>query len=78
MTLGIFSPSGDFSIVLLAASKFNVRHTSPELQHEFCALWNQIVRRAQDDNSCWMASFILGQIRNVYMTLHQGTDSTPT
>ncbi|KAH8993863.1 hypothetical protein EDB86DRAFT_1315867 [Lactarius hatsudake] len=36
-------PSSGFSWVLDAASKFNVQDTSPELQHKFCALWNQIV-----------------------------------
>jgi len=36
-------PEDGFSKVLEAASKFNVQDTLPELQHEFCALWNQIV-----------------------------------
>jgi hypothetical protein len=40
-------PSDAISGVLTAASKFNVQDTSPELQHEFCALWNQIVRDAR-------------------------------
>ena len=34
-----FWPSA-VSSVLAAASKFNVQDTSPELQHQFCALWN--------------------------------------
>jgi hypothetical protein len=38
--------SSDFPKVLEAASKFDVLDTSPELQHEFCALWNQV--RADD------------------------------
>jgi len=43
-------PSTEFSFILEAASKFNVRDTLPELQHEFCALWNQIVLKVHHDN----------------------------
>ena len=37
-------PSASISGVLREFSKFNVQDTSPELQHEFCALWNEIAR----------------------------------
>ncbi|KAI9445699.1 hypothetical protein BJY52DRAFT_1194157 [Lactarius psammicola] len=70
-------PSYAFSNVLEAASEFNVQDTSPELQHEFCALWNRIVHKVQDDNNGWMAGFILKPIRHVYIALHQDTDATP-
>ena len=67
-------PLYGFSEVLEAASKFDVLDTSPELQHEFCALWNQVTRGAGD-----MASwYILRPIRNVYLTLHLHTDCAPT
>ncbi|KAF8260895.1 hypothetical protein EI94DRAFT_1811109 [Lactarius quietus] len=42
-------PWSEFSNVLKAASKFNSLDTSPELQHDFCDLWNQIVRKVQED-----------------------------
>ena len=71
-------PSYKFSGVLKKASIFNVQDTSPELQHKLCALWNQIVRKVQNDNDQSMAFHILGRIRNVYLALHQGTDSAPT
>ena len=71
-------PRSTFSKVLEEASKFNVQDTLPELQNEFCALWNQIARVVQDVDDWWMAFYILGQIRNVYLGLHQGTDSAPT
>ena len=71
-------PKDEFWQVLEAASKFNVKDTSPELQDEFCSLWNQIVIKAQNDNDQWMAWYILGPIRNVYIALHQDTDSAPT
>jgi hypothetical protein len=67
-------PSHRFSEVLEAASKFDVLDTSPELQHEFCALWNELVRR--DDLA--IAYYILARIRNVFLTLHLHTDSAPT
>ncbi|KAH8980245.1 hypothetical protein EDB86DRAFT_3088031 [Lactarius hatsudake] len=71
-------PSDAFSKVLKVASDFNVQDTSPELQHTFCAMWNQIVLRAQNHNDSRMALYTLGPIRNVYAALHQDTDSAPT
>ncbi|KAH8991032.1 hypothetical protein EDB92DRAFT_1862824 [Lactarius akahatsu] len=66
-------PDSEFSKVLEAASKFNVQDTLPELRHEFCALWNQV--RSNDKRR--MAGHILKPIRNVYIALHQDTDSAP-
>jgi hypothetical protein len=71
-------PKYDFRAVLEAASKFNAQDTSPELQHEFCALWNQIVLKAQKDNDRTMAWYILRPIHHIYIALHHGTDSAPT
>ena len=67
-----------FKSILSAASNFDVRDTSPELQHEFCALWNQIVNEVQGSNDRTMVGFILRPIRNVYLALHEDTDSAPT
>ena len=71
-------PRDNFSEVLEATSKFDVQDTSPELQHEFCALWNQIVRKGQKNHDQDMAWLLLRPIRNIYITLHQDTDSVPT
>ena len=71
-------PSNTISGVLSAASKLNVQDTSPELQHKFCALWNRIVRRAQNNNNFKMSEHILRPIRHAYMRLHEGTNSAPT
>jgi hypothetical protein len=68
----------DFSLYLDRVSTFNAQDTSPKLQHDFCGLWNQIVRQVQDSNSHAMASYLLARIRNVYLALHQDTDSAPT
>ena len=67
-------PADGFSKVLEAASKFDVLDTSPELQHEFCALWNQVTR----GDTFTLSWYILRPIRNVYLTLHQHTDCAPT
>ena len=71
-------PRHSFSYVLATASKFNVKDTSPELQHEFCALWNQIVNEAQDGADQNMAFLILREVRNIFLALHQDTNSAPT
>ena len=70
-------PSYEMSDVLREASKFNVQDTSPELQHEFCALWNQMIRDEWNSASK-IPDRVLGPIRNLYIALHQGTDSAPT
>jgi hypothetical protein len=69
--------SWGFSFVLAAASNFNAHDTSPELQHKFCALWNQIIKKVRDGDDRHMACYILGRIRNVYLALHQDTNSAP-
>jgi len=77
---GVFSllddgpPLGISSIVLEVVSRFNIQDTSLELQHEFCALWNQIVARGGPFD----AREILKWIRNLYVALHKGTDAAPT
>ena len=72
-------PTHRFSLYVLSeASIFNVQDTSLKLQHEFCALWNQIVNKVQGDNGRRMAHFILRDIHNVFLALHKDTDSAPT
>ncbi|KAH9071405.1 hypothetical protein EDB83DRAFT_248537 [Lactarius deliciosus] len=61
--------------VLIAASKFDVQDTSPELQHEFCSLWNKIVLKTQNNDDRMMASLVLKPIRHIYLALRQDTDS---
>ena len=70
-------PYREISSALRSASKFDVRDTSPELQHEFCALWNQMGHAAQDDRDRKIARYILDSLRGFYIALHQGTDSAP-
>ncbi|KAH9010315.1 hypothetical protein EDB84DRAFT_1583791 [Lactarius hengduanensis] len=67
-------PAGEFSKVLETASKFKVQDTSPELQHNFCALWNRMVLKAKNDQL--IAPNILRTIRKIYAALHQGTNAS--
>jgi Family of unknown function (DUF6535) len=52
--------------------KFDIQNTLPVLQHDFCALWNEI------SDWWWLAQFILRRVRHSYIALHQGTDCAPT
>jgi hypothetical protein len=61
-----------------AVCKLDIRHTLPELQHEFCDLWNKLVRTAQTDqlhHHRSVAVKMLKNIRKLYIALH-GTHRT--
>jgi len=64
--------------ILSSLTKFDIRNTLPELQHEFCALWNEIVHEAWTGGTDSTAIDILREIRHAYIGLHQGTDAAPT
>jgi Family of unknown function (DUF6535) len=64
--------------ILPLISKFDIRHTLPELQHDFCDLWNEITREAQTDRTFCIALRTLKHIRHLYIALHQGTDAAPS
>ena len=61
----------EFSLTLEAISEFNVRDTSPKLQHDFCVLWNEVVSNFS------ISGHILGHIRHIYIALHN-TDAVPS
>ena len=62
------------SSILSSLSKFDILNVLPELQRDFCDLWNEVVQQARsnegDDNPF---IDILVQIRHLYDILH-GTD----
>ena len=64
--------------ILSSLSKFQVRKALPELQHDFCALWNDVVRKATDERGGDTFVEILRRIRRTYVALHQGTGAAPT
>jgi hypothetical protein len=61
--------------------KLDISKTLPELQHEFCAVWNQLVGLAQNDKREYIvcvAKTTLKNIRKLYIMLHKGTSAYPT
>ena len=66
---------------LRVARNFEVAGTLPELQAQFCALWNQIALMMYDQQLSEVdqryARTILRVIRNIYISSHEGTDSQP-
>ena len=61
--------------VLNTLTQFDMCNTLPELQHEFCSLWNEIVREARKGGVDCAAVKILREVRHGYLGLHQGTDA---
>ena len=62
-----------------AVCKFDIRRTLPALQHEFCDLWNKLVRTAQTDRLSHHRSVcvkMLRSIRKLYITLHDTPRTT--
>ena len=68
------------SIDLERIARFDIRNTLPELQHEFCTLWNEIVEGPQMDGSYRHIRLVdtLKVIRHLYIALHKDTDAAPT
>ena len=77
---GLLQPHPDLTrealTILPSVSKFDILDTLPELQHDFCALWNDVVRQVQssstEDNPF---KEILLDIWDLYVALH-GTTTT--
>jgi hypothetical protein len=70
----IFDDSG----IVKTLTQFDIRHTLPGLQHDFCTLWNDLVQEARIRGHHTAPVFILRRIRHLYIALHQGTDAAPT
>jgi hypothetical protein len=72
---------GASSKALESLRRLDVGHTFPDLQREFCAVWNQLVDLAQNDDRLHIvriATATLKNTRNLYIELHKGTCATPT
>jgi len=61
--------------VLRSLSEFDIIDTLPGLQHNFCALWNELVQEARTREDPSFPIEILREIRYLYISLHKGTDS---
>jgi hypothetical protein len=64
-------------LVGLLAAEFDIRRTHFQSQRDFCTLWKQLVQEAKERQSNTSFS-ILRLIRHHFITLHQGTDASPT
>jgi Family of unknown function (DUF6535) len=58
-------------------SKFDIRRTSAELQHDFCALWNELVEDIPRSGGDGLVINTLIGFRQLYLALHHGTDAAP-
>ena len=65
------------SSILPSVSRFDIVHTRPKLQHDFCALWNDVVQEACKSGSDSIPIYILRYLRHLYIALHQDTLSSP-
>jgi hypothetical protein len=64
---------------MAALTEFDIRHTLPGLQHDFCKLWNDLIQVARNRvNQSYTPIYILNEIRHLYAALHQGTGAAPT
>ncbi len=66
------------SKTLHLVSQLDIQEALPELQHEFCDMWNELVQNTRNWRSRDLSIYILKDIRNVYYGLHQGTFAAPT
>jgi hypothetical protein len=57
--------------------KCNVSSALPDLQREFCALWNESVQKARNSNDR-ISILMLKNFRHVYIGLHEDTVAFPT
>jgi hypothetical protein len=73
----IHSPSHDLQLVK-TLTQFDIRNTLPGLQHDFCALWNELVQEARNRERDMNPDNVLRGIRHLYNALHQGTSAAPT
>ena len=51
-------------------TEFDIGHTLPVLQHDFCALWNELVQEERKQGYLSTPFYILLGIRNLYTALH--------
>ncbi|KAH9073402.1 hypothetical protein EDB83DRAFT_70717 [Lactarius deliciosus] len=65
------------SKTLELVSRLDFQRTLPELQRQFCDLWNELVRGTGNQLSRNLSIYILKHIRNVYCDLHQSTVAAP-
>jgi len=63
---------------LQSLSEFDIQNTLPDLQQNFCGLWNEIVGDALDNGARQYPVRLLLCTRRLYTALHRDTDAAPT
>jgi hypothetical protein len=69
------------SRTLETVCRLDIRGTLPELQHQFCGLWNKVVNTAQNDQHPHhrrVSMITLKNIRHLYIALHENPDTPQT
>ena len=79
---GDFGPEGVWHNSLTEARRLKVASAAPELQQEFCTLWNELVDVAQcrvhvNEAARLNIIHILSVIRDVFIPLHGGVEFPP-
>jgi hypothetical protein len=62
-----FEKGLQFQGILRSISEIDVKMTLPELRHDFCMLWNEMVEKSEQCGDC---IFILDEICHVHAALH--------
>jgi hypothetical protein len=68
------------SKTLKLVCRLDIQSTFPELQHQFCILWNQLVDAAQNNihpRARTLCTMMLKSTRKLYIILHDKTSSSP-
>ena len=66
------------SRTLETACRLDIGGTLPELQHQFCGLWNNVVNTAQTDrfsHNVLVSTRTLKNIRHLFLALHDNADT---
>ena len=66
----------EIGLFQLSFPNFDICNALPELQNEFCALWDEMVLEARVRRHPHI--FLLRWIHPFYLALHQGADAAPT
>ncbi len=59
-------------------TKFDIYNTLPRLQHDFCAMWNEIVQESRSRGALSRLRTVLKAIRHIYVALHPDAGETRT
>jgi hypothetical protein len=62
--------------ILRPLTRFDVRNTHPGVQHDFCAMWNELVLESRSKGALTRLRTVLKAVRPIYRDLHQDEAGT--